>query len=700
MIEKHRIKWIDVAKGIGILSVIAGHFGNPVIGCLVFSYHLTVFFLLSGYTMKEKPLDSGYLHKLFLRLMVPYFVTAFSLCMMDVFNAYVYYGQHTNIEISAIIFRDIKGAFAASGNNTAIFGIDLGYCIGAIWFFPALFFAKILCQFLINKVSSWAGRFVISTAIYFLAWACAKFVWLPFSILSGLMAELVLMVGYYLKAQDIVQKLRARHYVGLSGILSGIFLYGWLSQNVNIIDIYYVDAFMPDPILSTLASLSATILVIGISRILENSRILGWFGRNSLTIMCAHLFALNTLGIYLEKYVIPLAPWNTKRESLGFVAVGFLCHVAFCSVIAIAVKQIGRWTAVSRQKNSDDHSLPASGRDLTIDLFRAVLIIWMLIGHVDLDPEFRTFIYSIHMMAFVLTSGYFYKPIGEIAQLMGLTRKGVFLSKVRKTVSSLLLPYMIFGILFMAIYHYGNIKEAITLILGMSFPNKIKFDSVSVGPVYFILMLAVVRLVYLLLDYIADQRFPTMAIMVTGLSLAGVLAGVKGYWLPWSFDCAMYSLVFYYVGILFRKFGVFEYCKKNPWTYFCISPIWMAMIYMGGMELATRNYGVYGLTLAGSLAGIIVVYVYCFYLNGFLLSTICKIFYTIGKSTMWILIIHTLFGNTIINFFSDTCGFVFGNIANLIFSVSVQLFAGCIIATIISTCKRFLASHKMAHGQA
>lgn len=53
MAENRRIQWVDVAKGICMLSVIAGHLGVQKLDRIVFSYHLTVFFLLSGYTMKE-----------------------------------------------------------------------------------------------------------------------------------------------------------------------------------------------------------------------------------------------------------------------------------------------------------------------------------------------------------------------------------------------------------------------------------------------------------------------------------------------------------------------------------------------------------------------------------------------------------------------------------------------------------------------
>ena len=75
-----RIEWIDTAKGIGIILVIIGHiipFNNPVCK-LIFSFHMPLFFFLSGITYNEKRYTS---FKLLLKnkartLIVPFIITA------------------------------------------------------------------------------------------------------------------------------------------------------------------------------------------------------------------------------------------------------------------------------------------------------------------------------------------------------------------------------------------------------------------------------------------------------------------------------------------------------------------------------------------------------------------------------------------------------------------------------------------------
>ena len=56
MNKSERLRSVDIARGIGILSIIVGHFGIPAIVRVVFTYHIPVFFLITGYFMKEEPI--------------------------------------------------------------------------------------------------------------------------------------------------------------------------------------------------------------------------------------------------------------------------------------------------------------------------------------------------------------------------------------------------------------------------------------------------------------------------------------------------------------------------------------------------------------------------------------------------------------------------------------------------------------------
>ena len=62
-IERHkgRIDWIDSAKGIGIILMLLGHVSAmpKYFIILIFSFHMPLFFFLSGYLYKSQNLTLG-----------------------------------------------------------------------------------------------------------------------------------------------------------------------------------------------------------------------------------------------------------------------------------------------------------------------------------------------------------------------------------------------------------------------------------------------------------------------------------------------------------------------------------------------------------------------------------------------------------------------------------------------------------------
>lgn len=75
---KQRVAWLDIAKGIAILCTIVGHtvsYGSRARN-LIFSFHMPLFFLLAGYTIRPacgKDLAAA-TWKDFKRLYIPVFV--------------------------------------------------------------------------------------------------------------------------------------------------------------------------------------------------------------------------------------------------------------------------------------------------------------------------------------------------------------------------------------------------------------------------------------------------------------------------------------------------------------------------------------------------------------------------------------------------------------------------------------------------
>lgn len=68
-----RIEWIDIAKGIGILLVILGHAGIPDnLYTIIYSFHMPLFFFLSGCTFNRNVDFATFLKKKFKTIVIPY----------------------------------------------------------------------------------------------------------------------------------------------------------------------------------------------------------------------------------------------------------------------------------------------------------------------------------------------------------------------------------------------------------------------------------------------------------------------------------------------------------------------------------------------------------------------------------------------------------------------------------------------------
>ena len=208
---KDRQKWIDNAKGIAILLVIIGHVSGGLSGIsfqFVYGIHLTMFFLLSGYTLKAKALTREYVSIKFRRLMVPYFYTCFAILITDVINCLVLFHDASIQTVTKTIGNDLVRSFFASGAVTSFGPVEFGTRIGAVWFLPALFFAIICFQFLLQKTQN-ASILGISTAAIALAGIISgRFLWFPFSLQSGMMASFFLWIGYEIKRRNVLTRIK------------------------------------------------------------------------------------------------------------------------------------------------------------------------------------------------------------------------------------------------------------------------------------------------------------------------------------------------------------------------------------------------------------------------------------------------------------------------------------------------------------
>lgn len=679
--KKPRIAWIDNAKGIAILLVIIGHTTSNLTGffstSFVYGIHLVMFFLLSGYTIRPQKLSREYINTRFRRLMVPYFATCLAILLMDIFNARFLYNDISIANATRIAGMDLMRSFFASGAYTFFGTIDLGTRIGAIWFLPAMFFANLAFQVILGYSKEDDVRMgCISTLIAVVGYLTARFLWLPFSIQSGALAVPFLWLGYEIRKCNCLEKLRWHHYlVALLILIYGI--------HAGFCNIGFVTASINDLLLSIPVGLSGCLLIYLVSKANKSGKILPIIGRESLLILCTHLFILATYGLYIQKWLEPI---NLSGNS--YVWTRGLINILLAVLFAIIVKYINKGYLIVRNKmKSLSFSSGKGERELVIDITKGILIISMVVGHFDIDPLLRKIIYSCHMIGFVFLYGYFYrKPENLLKNILHMCR-------------TMLIPYFLCMLIEIAMnlnqISYEYLSSVFKRYLcGYSFTKILAPDAPSIGPVYFILLLFCTRLIYMVIDRIS-LTVRMKAFFIICASLIGMHLGNAGYWLPWSFDVACYAIIFYALGAAAKKYDVLSYVKKNHILYFALSPVWVYMIYVGSMEIAVRRYNQYGLVVIGSLCGVLLIYKLSCYIADHLI--LCSIFLRLaGQYSLYILILHKLFSGYVIRW-TDKIGLLQGYLWNMIAAIGIQVCAGILIGCLKSIMKNRPVFHSSAN---
>ena len=149
----NRIDELDVLKGIGILLMILDHsFGwgqDNYIHSLIQSFHMSLFFIVSGYLWKKKDNTISYIQHKTRTLLFPHFNFAiiYSLCFIWL----IIIGNLT--EADAV--KSILALFAFSTR------VDLTKFASPIWFLQALFIVEIVFEILKERTGKYLDLIIV-----------------------------------------------------------------------------------------------------------------------------------------------------------------------------------------------------------------------------------------------------------------------------------------------------------------------------------------------------------------------------------------------------------------------------------------------------------------------------------------------------------------------------------------------------------
>ena len=314
-IERKRIDYIDIAKGIGIIFVILGHseFHHShilrLLSGIAWMFHMPLFFILSGLCFRKK--GGEIIYTLFRRLAVPFYFT--------ILLFVVFYLATGHLEESKDwIWGGIYGSGVSYYTPFYIKGV------GALWFLLALFWAKIILNYIIHLPEYLVAALVVLLAVWGV-YSYSRFV-LPVEIQNGCIGLLYLFIGFLAHKYGLLQKIcwPPLVFASLVWVLAYFNNYGYMTLVNCDVDV-----------ISVVVSCCACYVVMIFSKMLEGVKILcrifTWLGKNTIIILCFHMFELYT-GISGK-----IAAALFSSDAVDTV---FIVRMVWCSCFALVIPKI------------------------------------------------------------------------------------------------------------------------------------------------------------------------------------------------------------------------------------------------------------------------------------------------------------------------------------------------------------------------
>ncbi|WP_103597814.1 acyltransferase family protein [Campylobacter concisus] len=275
-IVQQRVDWVDTLKFIGILSVILGHINFPLNG-FIYTWHMPLFFMVSGFFIKFETSFKDFVVKNFKRLMIPYFIFSIIGLFMEMLKRYLLHREALDY------VHEIKGIFI----DMDFAGLCNTYAF-VLWFLPALFFSRVFLYLIKNNIPS---LLLQSFAVVFL-FIGSFYIDLPFGLDSALNSLIFVYVGNIIFEKRLPNILVLLSFV----VLVAIYLFGF-NLNLDMASKAYSNKF-----LNVIWAVSFVyVLIFCIKSIRLNSKFIKIWGSNTMLLFILHPYTNNIAHIVVQK---------------------------------------------------------------------------------------------------------------------------------------------------------------------------------------------------------------------------------------------------------------------------------------------------------------------------------------------------------------------------------------------------------------
>lgn len=284
MVKSTRVEWVDMAKGIAILLVIVGHTDYSILRHFIGSFHMPLFFILSGYTFRCSQSIEEFCQKTkkaFCQLIVP------GVILVIVIQFLNYFLKDYDGTLQHYILKSITSLLFFSGVEAKFAGHTING-IGVAWFFVAFFLARTLYDYLNLKYRE--KRLALVIILSLIGILVSYLTWLPLSFDISLAALVFIEAGHHLaKSKRYEEYDTKRLFVNTIcwwvGVLIILYFshnsYGMAVRRYPLFPLCYIVAYI-----GTLAVCDFSKLIVKIDWILKPMCTIGEF---SYDLLCVHI---------------------------------------------------------------------------------------------------------------------------------------------------------------------------------------------------------------------------------------------------------------------------------------------------------------------------------------------------------------------------------------------------------------------------
>ena len=280
-----RIDYIDIAKGIAIISIILGHLSVASINRVVYTFHVPIFYFITGYFINDKKSVSVFIKDRAKKLLIPYYIS----CVIMIILATIE-GALAGDALLYLQAWTYAALYASGDTYTEPFYIR---AIGAIWFLWALFWGSVFFRITLKyKSEVRAGTIAL---LFLLGYFSRSLFWFPLSIQAGACAALFIYMGYLLRESQLkINELPKE--VKLFGM--GFAFATWICFIKDYQPFCLVHCGVGRGIVDIFGCMCACACVMIISYIIDRKtkylgKFLAYIGYISLLVLCVHIVELN-----------------------------------------------------------------------------------------------------------------------------------------------------------------------------------------------------------------------------------------------------------------------------------------------------------------------------------------------------------------------------------------------------------------------